>query len=241
MKNITFSSFFLLLFICFPLFAQRSDENFAKISTAGFQKSEVMQIITDLTDLYGPRLTGTYEYYRAAEWAKKSMEDWGVDKVTLEPYCDDCMGWEVESFNVEMTAPTYMKIEAYPYAWTESSGGNKTAELIWIEDYKNIEKVKQSWRGKLQGKTVLIGKVPEQNLLFDPLSQRFSEETLSEAEKSVLPVTENPLGPSIGDRSLPEILNFFEKHIEADNLFFKFYSFMFFIRAIRYIFYCSIF
>lgn len=222
MKNSSFSAFLLSIFFCIPLFAQNLDENLAKINTEGFQRSEVMQIITDLTDLYGPRLTGTHEYYRAAEWAKKSLEGWGLDKVTLEAYCDDCMGWEVKSFNVEMTAPTYMKIEAYPYAWTVSSGGIKTADLIWIEDYKNLEKVKESWQGKLQGKTVLIGKAPKQNLLFDPLSQRFSEEALSEAEQSVLPVTENPLGPSIGDMSLPDMLNLFERFLGADNLFFKF-------------------
>jgi carboxypeptidase Q len=222
MKNSTFSNFIFSVFICIPILAQDANDELAKINTEGFQKSEVMQIITDLTDLYGPRLTGTHGYYRAAEWAKKSLEGWGLDKVILEPYCDDCMGWEVKSFNVEMTAPTYMKIEAYPYAWTESSGGNKTADLIWIEDYKNMEKVKESWKGKLEGKTVLIGKTPKQNLLFDPLSQRFSEETLSEAEKSILPVTENSLGPSIGDRSLPEILNLFEKFTGSDNFFFKF-------------------
>jgi len=27
------------------------------------------------------------QYYTAAEWAKKNMEDWGVDKVYFENYC----------------------------------------------------------------------------------------------------------------------------------------------------------
>jgi len=222
MKNFTLISFLLIIFNCLPLFAQTSDENLAKINTEGFQRSEVMQIITDLTDLYGPRLTGTHEYYRAAQWAKKSLEDWGLDKVRLEPYCDDCMGWEVKSFNIEMTAPTYMKIEAYPYAWTESSNGPQEADLVWIEDHRNMEKVKESWHGKLRGKTVLIGKAPEQDLLFDALSERFSEAELSEAEKSILTASKNPLGPSAGDMTLPEMLSMFEKYLGADNAFFHF-------------------
>lgn len=114
-----------------------------------------MSLISDLSDVYGPRLTGTDNYFTAAEWAKKTMEDWGIDKVYFENYCDDCMGWEVRSFNVEMTAPAYMKIQAYPYAWTESSNGVQTGDLIWIENYNDLEKVKEQWSGKLQGKIIL--------------------------------------------------------------------------------------
>jgi hypothetical protein len=43
----------------------------AKINTEGFQKSQVMDLIGDLSDVYGPRLTGTNHYFTAAEWAKK--------------------------------------------------------------------------------------------------------------------------------------------------------------------------
>ena len=50
-------------------------------------------------------------------------QEFSIDKVYFENYCDDCMGWDVKSFNVEMTEPVYMKIQAYPYAWTESSKG----------------------------------------------------------------------------------------------------------------------
>jgi hypothetical protein len=41
-----------------------------KINTEGFQKSQVMDL-RDLSDVYGPRLTGTNHYFTAAEWAKK--------------------------------------------------------------------------------------------------------------------------------------------------------------------------
>ena len=146
-----------------------------------------MSLISDLSDVYGPRLTGTDQYYTAAEWAKKTMANWGVDKVYFESYCDDCMGWEVKSFNVEMTAPAYMKIQAYPYAWTESSNGLQIGDLIWIESYTNLEKVKEQWSGKLEGKTILIGSAPKQNMLFDALSTRFTEDQIEEAEKSIVP------------------------------------------------------
>ena len=203
--------------------SQSTSQALSKINTEGFQKSQVMSLISDLSDVYGPRLTGTNQYYTAAEWAKKTMENWGVDKVYFENYCDDCMGWEVKSFNVEMTEPAYMKIQAYPYAWTESSNGVQIGDMIWIENWSDLEQIKKQWAGKLQGKTILIGSTPEQNMLFDPLSTRHTEEQIEEAEKSIVPVPKNPLGPSIGDIDIIGNLDaIFNTFMRKDDAFFAF-------------------
>jgi len=93
-----------ILFLNSALFAQ--ENALAKINTEGFQNSQVFDIIEELSDSYGPRLTGTHQYYTAAQWAKMKLESWGVNKVELEPYCDDCLGWDLHSFNVEVTSPS---------------------------------------------------------------------------------------------------------------------------------------
>ncbi|GGG57177.1 M20/M25/M40 family metallo-hydrolase [Bizionia arctica] len=212
-----------ILFTGYAATSQTTSQALSKINTEGFQKSQVMDLISDLSDVYGPRLTGTNQYYTAAEWAKKTMESWEVDKVYFENYCDDCMGWEVKSFNIEMIEPAYMKIQAYPYAWTESSKGVQTGDLIWIENYADLEQVKKQWAGKLQGKNILIGSAPEQNMLFDPLSSRFTEDQIEEAEKSILPVPNNPLGPSIGDIDIIGNLDaIFNTFMRKDDAFFAF-------------------
>lgn len=211
------------LFVGYATIAQTKSQALAKINTEGFQKSQVMSLISDLSDVYGPRLTGTNQYYAAAEWAKKTMENWGVDKVYFENYCDDCMGWEVKSFNVEMTEPAYMKIQAYPYAWTEPSNGVQIGNLIWIQSHTDLEKVKKRWSGKLQGKTILIGSAPEQNMLFEALSTRFTEDQIEEAEKSIVPVPNNPLGSSAGDMDLVKDLDvIFNMMLKKDDDFFQF-------------------
>lgn len=219
------SNILLTGFLFLGLFAnsQTTSQALSKINTEGFQKSQVMNLISDLSDVYGPRLTGTNQYFTAAEWAMKTMENWGIDKVYFENYCDDCMGWEVKSFNVEMTEPAYMKIQAYPYAWTESSNGVQTGDLIWIENYSDLEQVKKQWSGKLQGKTILIGSAPEQNMLFDPLSSRFTEEQIENAEKSIIPTADTPLGPSIGDYDIIGNLEaIFGSFMRKDDAFFAF-------------------
>lgn len=211
------------LLVGFTALSQTKSIALAKINTEGFQKSRVMSLIGDLSDVYGPRLTGTNQYYTAAEWAKKTMENWGADKVYFENYCNDCMGWEVKSFNVEMTAPAYMKIQAYPYAWTESSNGVQIGDLIWIESHTDLENVKNQWSGKLKGKTILIGSAPEQNMLFDALSTRFTEDQIEEAEKSIVPAPSNPLGPTAGDLNLIEDLEvIFNSFMRKDDAFFAF-------------------
>lgn len=223
MKITSKISITVFLVMGYALTSQTLPQAIAKINTEGFQKSQVMNLISDLSDVYGPRLTGTNQYYTAAEWAKKTMENWGVDKVYFENYCDDCMGWEVKSFNVEMTEPAYMNIQAYPYAWTESSKGAQTGDLVWIESYTDMEQVKKQWSGKLQGKTILIGAAPKQNMLFDALSTRFTEEQIKEAEKSIVPVSGKPLGPSAGDLDLVEDLEvIFASFMKKDDAFFEF-------------------
>ncbi len=218
-KNLILASFF----IANLALGQTKSEALADINTEGFQKSQVMRLVSDLSDLYGPRLTGTNQYFTAANWAKKTLEDWGVDKVYFENYCDDCMGWEVKSFNVEMTEPAYMKIQAYPYAWTESSNGIQIGDMVWIENYSNLEQIKSNWAGKLQGKTVLIGKAPQQNMLFDALSTRYTDEEIKEAEMSIVPVPGNPLGASAGNMDLIEDLEvIFERFMRKDDDFFAF-------------------
>lgn len=202
--------------------AQDLHADLARINAQGFQNSQVMATLTELSDLYGPRLTGTRQYLRAAQWAKKTMESWGVDKVVLEPYCDDCMGWDLHSFNVELTEPNYLKIEAYPYAWTESSQGEQNAELVWIEDFTKLDEIKEKWQGKLQGKAVLMGKVPKQNMLFESLSTRLTEEELKKAEGSILPAEEKPLGPSAGKVTLLEMERMFAKFMSLEDDFFSF-------------------
>ena len=49
-----------------------------RIKDEGLQRSKVMEIESYLTDVYGPRLTGSPNIKEAADWAQKTMKDWGA-------------------------------------------------------------------------------------------------------------------------------------------------------------------
>lgn len=226
----TFCLIFCLLFLNFSLLAQ--ENTLAKINTEGFQNSQVFDLIEELSDQYGPRLTGSRQYYSAAQWAQKKLDSWGLDKVDLEPYCQDCIGWDLKSFNVEVVSPSYIKIESYPYAWTKDSKGVQETEIVFIENVNDLEQIRKNWSGKLKGKTVLLGtNIPKMDgsksgntILLNPLSIRHSKDDLSEAESSLIPDPDNPLGPSAGNMTLPQMLDMFDKYLGAERPMFSFFE-----------------
>src|SRR5207249_6993065 len=57
-----------------------------RIKEEGLQRSKVMEIESYLTDVYGPRLTGSPNIREAADWAQKTMNVWGLANVHVETW-----------------------------------------------------------------------------------------------------------------------------------------------------------
>ena len=58
----------------------------AKIRAEAENNSQIMRTMHFLTDVHGPRLTGSPNYKAAAEWAVKQMTEWGFKNGKLEPW-----------------------------------------------------------------------------------------------------------------------------------------------------------
>jgi hypothetical protein len=58
----------------------------ARIRAEGMDRSQIMRTMHFLTDVYGPRLTGSPNYENAARWVVKQMESWGMKNGRLEPW-----------------------------------------------------------------------------------------------------------------------------------------------------------
>src|SRR5580704_18841072 len=88
--------------------------------------SQVMNIMYNLTDRYGPRLVNSPQFKRAGEWAVKQLSDWGMTNAHLEKWSTAggrggaIPNWEITGYSGAMVEPTYMPIIGYPQAW---SGG----------------------------------------------------------------------------------------------------------------------
>ena len=61
-----------------------NDEINARIRKEGRENSQILRTMHYLTDVYGPRLTGSPNHKAAAEWAIKQMTEWGLTNGRLE-------------------------------------------------------------------------------------------------------------------------------------------------------------
>jgi len=58
----------------------------ARIRKEGKEHSHILRTVHYLTDVHGPRLTGSPNHKAAAEWAIKQMTEWGLENGHLEPW-----------------------------------------------------------------------------------------------------------------------------------------------------------
>lgn len=186
----------------------------SEIRAEGFLNSNAMEMLTELSDVYGQRLTGSREYYAAANWISNKMKNLGLENVHFESYCDDCRGWSMKSFNVEMIAPNFMHINAYPLAMARSSQGIVEGEVVFIPSFGDMESVKKKYSGKLNGKIVLTGRAPTNRSLTGDLLTRYSEEELKKMEEK--------LTPKQKQTPLPELFKSWETSDKYDLEFLKF-------------------
>src|SRR5204862_5223764 len=87
-----------------------------RIKEEGLQRSQVMEIESYLTDVYGPRLTGSPNVKEAADWAQKTMQDWGLANVHLETWPFG-RGWQNQIFPAHAMTPRAYPLLRYPRAW----------------------------------------------------------------------------------------------------------------------------
>src|SRR5215510_6682363 len=100
-----------------------------KIKDEGLQRSKVMEIESYLTDVYGPRLTGSPNIKEAADWAQQTMKEWGLANVRLETFPFG-RGWQNQRFAAHALTPRAYPLIAYPKAWTPGTKGAVTGEAV---------------------------------------------------------------------------------------------------------------
>jgi len=151
-----------------------------RIKDEGLQRSKVMEIESYLTDVYGPRLTGSPDIKEAADWAQKTMRDWGVSNVHLETWHFG-RGWQNQEMIAEALAPRAYPIIAYPKAWTPGTSdmvrGDGAIAVI------NEEKDFATFKGTLRGKFVLSMQWRDVPAHFEAQGHRYTDAELSDLSK----------------------------------------------------------
>ena len=149
-----------------------------RIKEEGFSRSQVMEIESYLTDVYGPRLTNSPNIKAAADWTTKKMNDWQLANVKTEAWEPFGRGWSNEKFFAEMVGPRPFILIGYPKAWTPGTNGPVTADVIYAPITK--EEDMQKFKGQLKGK-IVITQAPDPVLPhFEADAKRYTDAELAD-------------------------------------------------------------
>lgn len=180
MKTLTLSALFIVVLISSNAFAQSENVDtvmISRIKKEGFEKSQVMEIVSQLTDIHGPRLTNSPGYQNAANYAKTTMESWGLTNVKFDTWDEEFgRGWTLKKFSLSNLGPVYFPVVAYPKAWTPGVKGTIAADAIYLD--VKAESDLDKYKGKLKGKIVLFGAPVVVKPGFKPDAYRFNDSTL---------------------------------------------------------------
>lgn len=159
-----------------------------KIKAEGMNRSQVMQILSHLTDVIGPRLTNSPQMKRANEWTRDKMASWGMQNARLEAWGPFGRGWSLKRFSAEVVAPQGFPVIAYPKAWSPGTAGPLTAEVVYL-DAKTEEEL-QKYKGQLRGKIVLTAAAREVKAHFEAEGRRHDEKQLLDLANAPDPATQ---------------------------------------------------
>ncbi len=146
------------------------------IREEGFNGSKVMETLAQLTDVLGPRLTGSPAAKKANEWTRDQLATWGLVNAHLESFGPFGRGWSLERASVHAILPFTAPLIALPKAWTPGTEGPVRGKVVKakLESEADLEKHK----GKLAGMIVLLSDGRELKGPDKPLFRRYSEQEL---------------------------------------------------------------
>ena len=159
-----------------PATAPAPSEVIAKIRDEGFNRSQVMATLSYLTDVIGPRLTGSPQLLRANEWTRDKCTSWGMVNAHTEPWGFYGRGWSLKRFSAQIVEPQAIPLIGFPKAYSPSLKSPMTAEVIHVDP--KTEADLEKFKGKLKGAIVLQGAIREIQPRFDPLALRNDDAAL---------------------------------------------------------------
>ncbi len=176
----------LLIFLISPatLLAQQArptpapdpNDPIERIKDEGMKRSQVMQTLSYLSDVIGPRLTASPGMKRANEWTRDQLTKWGLQNAHLEPWGPFGRGWTLKRFSAQVIEPTAFPVIAYPKAWSPGLATPLTGDVVYID--AKTEADLEKFKGKLNGKIVLTAPMREVAAHFDAQGTRLNEKEL---------------------------------------------------------------
>jgi hypothetical protein len=193
----------------------------AQIRDEGLSRSQVMDHIGWLADVYGPRLTGGSGIMQASDWAMKTFEEWGLANPHREHF-QFGRGWSLVRFHAHMIEPQVQPLIGVPGAWTPGTAGTVTAEVVRVEIETDADF--DAYRGKLAGRIALTQPAREVRMLEGLIVSRMGEKEMEEARTTPIPAARRggggrgPAGAARGGRGGESLAARISQFLKAEKV-----------------------
>jgi hypothetical protein len=178
-----------------------------KIKAVGLDpaQSKVMEIASYLTDVYGPRLTGSPNVKKAGDWTVAEMKSWGLTNAMLEAWVDDGSGqndtfpcgWQNDKFYLSAVSPQAFTIRGTPLAWTPGTNGLVKGEVVLVTETTEADIKAKHPAASLKGKWVIRTMPADVPPYLTAPGHRYTNEELDRMEN---PPPPDPNAPARGGR-----------------------------------------
>ena len=229
MKRVATTIALCAFVLALPILAQIQEpvdlDAIYKIKDEGLQRSQVMDVLSYLTDVHGPRLTGSPNIKAASEYARDKLISWKLDNVKLESWGPFGRGWSNESISARVVGPAGFSLIAYPKAWTPGTNGTITARAFQLAvpahgTAAELETYLSSVKAEVAGKIVLADTSVAVPVNMDPPAKRNDDARVQEqfdpdrpratgggtAGRPGPPASPGPMSPSRVSRRIDEFL-----------------------------------
>ncbi len=204
-------TFVLLNAVMLPLAAigQIADVS-AQIRKEGMENSRIMRTMHYLSDVHGPRLTGSPNHKAAAEWAAKEMTSWGFANAVLEPWDFGSPGWVNDRASGFITSPVRDSLVFEVLAWTPGTEKVVTAQAfhILLPDRPTQEELTayfNSIREQVKGRIVLVGRPASIPVSFTPPAKRLNPNPTPTPTPTTAPTPRPTQTPKVGQLNFVQI------------------------------------
>jgi hypothetical protein len=159
-----------------------------KIKNEAVQNSTAMENLKTFCYLHGARMMWSPQYKKAADWLSAKLNEIGIPKVYFEDINHSGKSWALKKYYLNLVEPYTLPIIGNPKEWTPSTNGVIRSEVVYLnvkadEDF-------EKFKGKLQGKIVLLSDPVPPRLQTLPMVSRFSDDSLKSLSNTVIPDSE---------------------------------------------------
>jgi hypothetical protein len=163
-------------------------------------RSQIMRTVHMLTDVYGPRVTGSPNLEAAGRWAVETMSGWGLTNGRMEPWEFGHPGWANERFSAHLVSPVKDALVGEVQAWTPSTQGTVRGAALQLQlpnrpTADELTAYLDSMKDRVRGHVVLVDRDVPAPVNLNPNPARRSDERVREQFDPDRPAPARPGGP----------------------------------------------